>query len=84
MRPYCQCGDFSANVPNILSKTRSQSNSNTNSKVHSHTSPPFLVGHYTAIIVNINAETGTLYFLYKTTIDINVGRTSLFFVDKLI
>ena len=60
--------DFSANVPKILSK-------NTNEKATAipmaklNPIPPllFIDETATAIIVSINADTGILYFLYKTT-----------------
>jgi len=60
--------DFSAKVPKILSK-------NTNEKAIAipiakfNPIPPlrFIEETATAIIVRINADTGILYFLYKTT-----------------
>jgi hypothetical protein len=56
---------FSASTPNILSKyMKCQCNSG---KIHSHSSQ-LIEETETAIIVKNEAETGTLNFLYKTTI----------------
>src|SRR6187431_2693453 len=60
--------DFSANTPNILSKNTNE-NATAIPIARLTPIPPlrFIEDTETAIIVNINAETGTLYFLYKTT-----------------
>ena len=60
--------DFSAMVPNILSK-KTKANAMAIPMARLVPIPPlrFIAETETAIIVRIKAETGTLYFLYKTT-----------------
>ena len=60
--------DFSANTPKILSKN-TKANASAIPMAKFVPIPPlrFIEDTATAIIVRINAETGTLYFLYKTT-----------------
>lgn len=60
--------DFSANTPNILSKnTKEKATAIPMAKLAPIPPLRFIAETETAMIVNIKAETGTLYFLYKTT-----------------
>ena len=60
--------DFSANTPNILSiKTNENATAIPIAKLAPIPPLLFMAETETAIIVSINAEIGTLYFLYKTT-----------------
>ena len=60
--------DFSAKTPNILSKNTNE-NARKLPRARLIPIPPrrFIEETATAIMVKINAETGLLYFLYKTT-----------------
>ena len=60
--------DFSANTPKILSKkTNAKASAIPIAKLVPIPPLRFIEETATAIIVSINAETGILYFLYKTT-----------------
>ena len=63
-----EIADFSARVPKILSK-KTKANARAIPMARLSPIPPlrFIEDTATAIIVSINAETGKLYFLYKTT-----------------
>ncbi len=60
--------DFSANTPKILSKnTKAKANAIPIARFVPIPPLRFIEETATAIIVRINADTGTLYFLYNTT-----------------
>ena len=60
--------DFSAKTPKILSrKTKAKASNIPMAKLAPIPPLRFIEDTATAIIVSINAATGTLYFLYKTT-----------------